>query len=178
MLRQAKARTEKRGGGRRAEKDDRGRLHRFDLRFQPRTARVDVGHPRLLVDPPLASCFPAEVFDRVRHVDLVAPKACLLERSIEELPGRTYERRATKVLLIAGLLPDEHHACAGRALSEDGLGCRSPELAGSATGGLTTELVEIAARGVRSRVSPSHVTSGGMSRRGEAARERRRRRSR
>ena len=74
------------------------------------------------------------MLDDVGHVDLVAVDAGVGERLVEELPGRPDERAARLVLLVAGLLADEHRLRARGALAEDDLRPGLPELAGLAAG--------------------------------------------
>jgi len=62
--------------------------------FEPRAARLDVLGTVALVDPPLAPFLPAEVFDGVGHVDVVAPDPGGGEGLVEEAPGGTDERLA------------------------------------------------------------------------------------
>jgi hypothetical protein len=73
------------------------------------------------VDPPLSTRLPLEVFDRIRDVGLGAVDAGLLERLVEDLPGRADEGLALAVLLVAWLLTDHHHVRLARALAKDRL---------------------------------------------------------
>src|SRR5581483_3302354 len=94
-------------------------------------------------DAALALCGPFEVLDHVGHVDLGAVDTRSLQRLVEQVPGRSDERAALLVLLVAGLLAHEHHFGVGRTLTEDGLGAGFPEIAGLAPGGRGALDVEI-----------------------------------
>jgi hypothetical protein len=74
------------------------------------------------------------MLDGVRHVGVAAVDPGVGQRPVEQLAGRTDERLADPVLLIAGLLADEHDPGGLRPLTEHGLGGRLPELAGPAPG--------------------------------------------
>src|SRR2546421_12952109 len=87
------------------------------------------------MDAPLPARLPLEVLDRVRHVDSAAVDAGCLERLVEELARRSDERLAGAILLVAGLLTDEHHGRLARALSEHRVGPDLPEVTASAAGG-------------------------------------------
>lgn len=56
----------------------------------------------------LAARLPFEVLDCVGHIDFLARDACFIERAIEHRACRTHERLALQILLIAGLLADDH----------------------------------------------------------------------
>src|SRR5436190_9759459 len=127
----------RRGG---AETDEHPRLDNLELGLEPRPARGDLGPVRLLVDPPLAAGLPLEVLDDVRHVDLAPVDPGFLERLVQELPRRADERLALLVLLIAGLLADEHHLRLGGALAEDGLRPGLVQRASGAAGGRLLQL--------------------------------------
>jgi hypothetical protein len=49
---------------------------------------------------------------------LLARDACLLERAIEQLPGRPYEGVALQVLFVARLFADQHESRTRRAVTE------------------------------------------------------------
>ena len=121
FARDAKLPAEERLGGGSAEADEHTRLHDLELRLQPRPAGGDLGHVRLLVDAALAACDPLEVLDDVGDVDGLPVDAGVLERLVEELPGGPDERLTGLVLLVAGLLPDEHGLCVLTSLAENGL---------------------------------------------------------
>src|SRR5262249_46246287 len=115
-----------RGG--RAEAHDDPRAYQRDLTLEPRTAGRDLASVRLLVDAPLPAGLPAEVLDHVGHVGLRAFDGGLLERPLQELAGRADERSAGEVLLVSGLLADEHHQRVRSSFAEDGLRRPLPEV--------------------------------------------------
>ena len=61
------------------------------------------------MDAALALRRPLEVLDHVGDVDLGAVDARRLQRLVEHAAGRSHERPALLVLLVAGLLAHEHH---------------------------------------------------------------------
>ena len=65
-------RTEQRLRGRAAEADERYGPDAIDLRFEPGATGPNIGHPRALVDTPLALTPEREVFDGIGDVDLAA----------------------------------------------------------------------------------------------------------
>jgi len=72
-----------------------------------------------------------------------------LQRPIEHQPGRSYERFAGKIFLVAGLLADQHDLGVLRAFAEHGLGGIFPEMTGAAAAGFFAQGFEAAAgRGV------------------------------
>jgi hypothetical protein len=83
---------------------------------------------------PFAAWFPLEVLDGIGDVDSRASKARLLEKLIEQAPCRADERMAAKVLLIAGLLTDQHDASVARTLAVHSLGGTLPEIAPTTVG--------------------------------------------
>ena len=85
---------------------------------------------------------PLEVLDDVRDVGELAVDARLLERPVEQLAGGADERPAGEILLVAGLLADEHQLGLGPSLAEDGLRAAAPEVARSATLRRVRELAE------------------------------------
>src|SRR5439155_18349610 len=85
---------------------------------------------------------PLEVLDDVRDVGVAAVDPGVLEGAVEELPGRADERPAGEVLLVAGLLADEHQAGRLAPLAEDGLGRSLPEVAALAGGGCLAQPLE------------------------------------
>ena len=86
------------------------------------------------MDAALAACLPLEVLDGVRQIRGPAIDLGLRERIVQQPPGRAHEGLPRLVLLVAGLLPDEHHRSGARALSEDGLGAELPKGAALAAG--------------------------------------------
>ena len=135
-LRHAERFPEQRLRRRRAQADDRARLHGLDLGQEPGHAGADLGGVRLRVDAALAARLPLEVLDRVGHVDGAAIDARLLEAAVEQPARRSDEGPALAVLVVARLLAHQHHAGARAALAEDGLGAALVEVArGAARGG-------------------------------------------
>ena len=84
------------------------------------------------MDPPLAARLPLEVLDGIRQVDAASLDAGQLEDLVEDASGRPHERTSLLVLLVARLLPDEHHLSRRPAFAEDRLGARLPERARAA----------------------------------------------
>src|SRR5436190_902827 len=115
-----------RGGG--AEANDRARLDQLDFCLEPRSTRRDFTGIRFLVDAPLSSRLPLEVFHDVRHVDGTAIDASLLQRAVEQLPGWTDERTTSEIFGVARLLADQHQLGPARTLAEDGLRGVLPEI--------------------------------------------------
>ena len=62
---------------------------------------------RLLVDPALAARLPLEVLDGVRDVGPPVDPG-LGHALVEDSPGGADERPSGSILLVAGLLADEH----------------------------------------------------------------------
>src|SRR5688572_473317 len=108
-----------RSGG--AETDDNRRLHGAQLRFQPRAARLHFRRTRLLVDAPLATRLPLEVFYGVGDIHLIARDAGVGKRLVEQRARGPDKRLPLPVLLIARLLADEHHPRALRPCPEHDL---------------------------------------------------------
>ena len=100
----------------------------------------DLRPVRLLVDASLALALPLEVLDDVRHVCEGAVDAGFLHRLVEEAARGPDERLAGPVLLVAGLLADEHDVGLRRAFAEDRLRPGFPERAGLAAGRCLAEL--------------------------------------
>ena len=65
---------------------------------------------------------------------------CCLQRRIQQLTRRTDEGVALPVLLIPGLLPNEHHIRCARPLTKHCLGGVDPEITASAAGGGGSQL--------------------------------------
>src|SRR5438874_4132414 len=116
----------------RAQTDQHARLDHVELGLQPGPAGRDLRPVRLLVDASLAARLPLEVLDDIGDVDLAPVDARVLQRLVEELPGRPDERLALQVLLVAGLLADEDDVSLRGALAEDGLRPGLVERAGGA----------------------------------------------
>jgi hypothetical protein len=115
-----------------AERHDDGGLRPRKLRFEPRMACGDVPLQRRLVDAPLAARLEKEMLDGVRHVDAVGCDARFVEQRAQQSAGRPDERPALLILLVAGLLADEHQARVGRPFTGDALRRVLPQLAAAA----------------------------------------------
>ena len=114
---------------RRAEEDQNARLDRLQLGLEPGPAGGHLGPVRFLMNPSFASRLPLEVLDGVRRVGQGTVDLGDCERLVEELPCGPHERPTGTVLLVSGLLPDEHDLGRGCPLAEDGLGSELPEAA-------------------------------------------------
>lgn len=117
-----------------AEANDDPRFHRPDLGLQPWEASPNFRSIGLGMDPPLAPWFPLEVFDGVGNVNFAAIDPRLRQRPVQQHPSGTDEGLAGEILLIAGLLPDEHHPSLPGSRSEHRLRSRLVEIAGGAAG--------------------------------------------
>src|ERR1051325_9108888 len=93
---------------RRAQADERPRLHDRQLIVYPGAARVDLALAGFLVDTAFPARFPLEVLDDIRDVDRLPIDAGFLERAVEQLPRRADKRMTLEVLVIARLFADEH----------------------------------------------------------------------
>src|SRR5205085_6925646 len=132
VLHQLELRAEHRLRGRRTEADDDLRLHRAQLRLEPRAARFDLRHARFLVDAPLAPRLPLEMLHGVGDIHLMARNARSVQRLVEHRAGGADKRRALTVFLVARLLADKHHACLVWTGAEDDLRGRFVEIAAAA----------------------------------------------
>ncbi|VXC70677.1 hypothetical protein SPHINGO8AM_190046 [Sphingomonas sp. 8AM] len=125
----------------------RGRAQRYrHLRTQqqlllldPPATRLDLARVRLGVDAALAARLKLEVLDRVGDIGLLAGNPGRGEGAVEHLTGRSDERMAGEILLIAGLLTDEHHRRRHRAFAEHGLRRVLVEVAARARGGFVAQ---------------------------------------
>src|SRR5207237_10487912 len=124
-----------------AEKHDHLALDHLDLRLQPRPARTDLAGVWLLMQPSLAAAGPAEMLDGVGHVDPATIDARLFQAFLQQPAGGADEGLALEVLLVAGLLADQHELRALTALAEDGLGGVGPQLAAPAGQGRLLQLL-------------------------------------
>src|SRR5262245_9528845 len=121
-----------RGG--RPHRHDRGRLHDRAFLLEPPPAALDLVGIRTLVQAPLAAHLEFEMLDRVGDESIAARNAGLFERLIEDPPGRTHERLAGEVFLVAGLLADQHEPGAGAPFPRNDLGGELVERAARAFG--------------------------------------------
>src|SRR5207249_9791108 len=85
---------------------------------------------RLGVDATLATRLPLEVLDGIGDPDLVTVDAGLFEGLVEHAAGGSDEGFTGAVLVVAGLLADEHDLRVSRPLAKDGLRSELPEIAG------------------------------------------------
>ena len=96
-----------RGGG--AEADEHPRLEQPRARLPARAARRDLGAVRLLVDAALPARHPLEVLDDVGHVDRARGRSRRVSSAwSRSFPAGPTNGLARLVLLVAGLLADEH----------------------------------------------------------------------
>jgi len=82
------------------------------------------------------------VLDRVGHVQDRPVDVGLLQGLVEHLAGGPDEGTPGPILLVAGLLADQHEPGRRRALPEDGLGAASPQVTGLACRGRDPDLVQ------------------------------------
>ncbi len=116
-----------------AQENDTPGRDRLELGLEPWPTGDLLAPRRLVVDPPRASRLPLEVLHGVRHVRLAAVDPRRLERPVEHSARGADERLSGSILLVAGLLADEHEPCARGPRSEDGLGRVGIEGAAPAT---------------------------------------------
>src|SRR6266511_1860535 len=121
-----------RSGG--AQRNDRRGPHDRALLDEPPLAPIDLIGVRALVETPLAAHFVLEVLHRVGDESIGAGNAGFFQRRIQDAAGRADEGLAGEILLVAGLLSDQHQVRA------------HPAFAGHDLGG---EFVERAARAFR-----------------------------
>src|SRR5918994_501921 len=122
------------GGG--SESYDHARVHQPDLLLEPWIAGANLAGTRFLVQPPASlDDNELEVLDGVGDVHLAAIDSGLLQSLIQQSSCGPNERMPLTVLLIAGLLTDQHDLGGTRSLTKHGL-CRvHPEIAATAPGG-------------------------------------------
>ena len=96
------------------------RTHELDLLLEQ--AGRDLARPGSLVQAALAFRHPFEVLDHVGDVGVLARDPGRLEGLIQDPSCRPDERLPLEVLVVSGLLTDEHHARRAPALPEHGLG--------------------------------------------------------
>lgn len=84
--------------------------------------RFDFVIVRPFVQPSLAPHLVFEMFDGIGDVGVAAGDAGILQRGIENAAGRTDERFAGEIFLIARLLADEHEVGQARSLARHRLG--------------------------------------------------------
>jgi hypothetical protein len=132
VLGHAEGPSEDRLGRRGAQEDEHLGPDPCQLGLQPRGARLDLLEVGFAVDPSLAAHHVREVLHDVREVDVVADKAGLLDRAIEERACRSHEGLAGKILLVAGLFADHHDPGILGSLAEHGLGGVAVQVAAAA----------------------------------------------
>ena len=125
--------------GRRAKADDHFWLRNGDLGFQPRATGKNFQLIRFLVNAAFAARLPLEMFHGVGDINFATVNTCGLERFVENASRGSYERLASKILFVAGLFADEHHASVLRAFAEDSLRARLPKVARFAGSGGHTQ---------------------------------------
>src|SRR5207253_4940473 len=76
-----------------------------------------------------AARLPFKVFDDVGDVGAAAVDARFFERARQNAAGRSDERMAGQIFVVARLLADEHHIGFSLAFSEYGLRAFAPEIA-------------------------------------------------
>src|SRR3954468_22122128 len=79
------------------------------------------------------------MFYRIGDIDPVAVDAGLFQGAVEHLAGGSYKRLAGEVLLVAGLLADQHDLGMLRAFTEHRLGGVLIKVTGTAVAGLLAE---------------------------------------
>ena len=107
---------------------------------EPWAARADLHRVRLLVDAAFSARLPLEVLHDVRDVDLRAIDGRFLEGPVEQCAGRSDERMACEIFLVARLLADEHDQRGARAFAEHRLRAELPQMTGLAFGGDVAQL--------------------------------------
>lgn len=71
-------------------------------------------------------CYPLKMLDDIRNINLVPIDACLDERAIEKHTRGTYERPASKIFSVSGLLTNKHHSRRRLSFTEYGLSAGLP----------------------------------------------------
>lgn len=97
-------------------------LEQRAFEIEPPSAAVDLVGIRALVQPALAAHLVLEVLDRVGHEHGLAVDARVLQGAIEHASGRTNERLAGTVLLVARLLANQQDGGILRTLARHRLG--------------------------------------------------------
>src|SRR5690242_2976216 len=115
-----------------AEGDDYPRLYGGDLAREPHVAGADVSDVRSPVKTPLTARFPSKMLHGVRDEEVAALEAGRCEAVIENLAGRADKCVPAQILLIAGLLANQHDARVRRPDADDRLRRVSPQIATTA----------------------------------------------
>src|SRR5512138_1711334 len=116
-------------GAGRAERYNEVRFHHPQFALQPLVAGGDLHFVRLLVDTTFAARLELEMFDCVRDVSQLSIDIGVLEGAIEHAARGTDEGLAREILLVAGLLADEHDLRALQASTEHRLRGIAPQRA-------------------------------------------------
>jgi len=113
-----------------AKADENLRLHNFQLRIQPRTARFDFRMTWFLVNAPLAALrgLPLEVLHNIRDVYFGPIDPDLSQNFVQKPPRGADKRMSLPVFVNAGLLPHKHDQSLGRSFSEDCLSRTLPQI--------------------------------------------------
>src|SRR5262249_41726452 len=101
--------------------------------IEPNLAAFDFVGVGALVQAALAAHLVLEMLHRIGDENLGAGNSRVRQRPVEDAPGRADERLAAEVLLVAGLLADEHHVSGLAALARHRLRCVFVEWAARAT---------------------------------------------
>jgi hypothetical protein len=110
--------------------------------LEPLVAGVDFALRRGLVQAALAAQLPFEVLDGVGDVKVLPVYARRLEPAVEEPSRRADEGQPFLVLLVAGLLADQHHPGVGVASAEHRLRGVRPQRAVLAGTGFLAQLFQ------------------------------------
>jgi uncharacterized protein YecE (DUF72 family) len=152
----AEALAQERLGGDGSQADDQLRLDHFQLGKQPRPAGSLLARVGLLVQAPFPPRRPLEVLDRVGQVDRFAIDAGLAERLVEQPAGRSHERPALAVFLVAGCLAYEDRPGRDEALAKDRLRAALVEIARLAAGSGAAQRPQGEALGQGDRLDVHH----------------------
>jgi hypothetical protein len=136
------ARPEHRLGGRGPEAADDLRLQRGDLRLQPRAAGFDLTLRRRLVQAALAARLPFEVLHGVGDVKRGAVDSRRFEGTVEQASRRPDKGQPAPVLLVAGLLADQHQPGARGSGAEHRLRRMLPQRAVAAAAGVLAQRLQ------------------------------------
>ena len=101
--------------------DDDGWSDDRQFCFEPRPARGDFTGIGLLVEASFPLGLPFEMFNGIGHVNRRTLDACLSQREVEKMAGRTYKRTAFAVLLVSGLFSHHQDVGSTRAFTKDRL---------------------------------------------------------
>src|ERR1700730_10256787 len=124
MLRDAKIPAERCLSRRCAQADNHLRPKCTDFGVKPWATRGNFRCVRFLMDAPLPSRLPLEMFHRIRNINFPAVDSGFDESGIEQFAGRADKRFAFQVFLVTRLLTHEQDLCVLLPFSEHGL-CRS-----------------------------------------------------